>query len=293
VLCIIAATVFWFFNALNKTYTTNINFPLRFEYDQENFLPVALLPSYVRLNVTGSGWELFKRSTGVKTDPLDIPLERPSEVKKIAGNGLPFIFSNQLSGLKINHVLSDTLFLDLEPKAGRWLKLTLDSVQFKLRAGYGLASEIAIIPDSTFVAGPERIINKLAEPVVLKIPHNNIDEHFIENIPVEVPFADMIIRQPPSVSVMFNVEEMITVTDSVSLEIINIPDQVSDINNTGMVPLTYSVPESLMPDLKRDSIKAVLDLKNFRRGKAKMLPSIKGLPPYSSVIKLDSIIVRL
>jgi hypothetical protein len=190
-------------------------------------------------------------------------------------------------------VLSDTLFVDLEPKAGRWLTLTLDSVQFKLRAGYGLASEIAIIPDSTFVSGPERIVNKMTEPLVLKIPHNNIDEHFIENIQVEVPFADMLIRQPPSVSVMFNVEEMVTVTDSVSLEIVNIPDQVSDIKNTGMVPLTYSVPESLMPDLRRDSVKAVLDLKSFKGGKAKMLPFIKGLPPYSSVIKLDSIIVRL
>ena len=293
VLCIVAATVFWFFNALNKTYTTNINFPLRFEYDNENFLPVKGLPSNIRLNVTGNGWELFKRSTGVKKDPLDIPLERPSEIKKIAGNGLPFIFSNQLSGLKINHVLSDTLYLDLEPKAGRWIKLTLDSVEYKLRQGYGLASEIAIIPDSTFVVGPERIVTKLEEPVVLKIPQNNIDEHYIKYIEVEVPFPEMITRQPSSVSVMFNVEEMVTITDSVSMEIVNIPDRVSDVKRTGKVPVTFSFPESFLPHLMRDSIRAVLDLKNFTRGTAKLLPRVEGLPPYSTVVKVDSIIVRL
>ena len=74
-LCVFTATIFWFFNALNKTYTTNINFPLAFDYDSENFIPVEGLPQTVRLNVTGNGWELFKRSTGVKQDPLEIPLE--------------------------------------------------------------------------------------------------------------------------------------------------------------------------------------------------------------------------
>ena len=98
VLCIFTATVFWFFNALNKTYTTNISFPLSFDYDDDNFLPVGNLPANVRLNVTGNGWELFKRSTGVKLDPLQIPLERPGDVKKIVGSGLKFSFTNQLNG---------------------------------------------------------------------------------------------------------------------------------------------------------------------------------------------------
>src|SRR5687768_4052677 len=120
VLCVFAGTVFWFFNALNKTYTTNINFPLRFDFDRTNFVPVKSLPEQVRMNVTGNGWDLFKRSTGVKAGALEIPLERPADVKKIVGGTLPIIFSNQVDGLEINFVLTDTLYLDLEPKAGKW-----------------------------------------------------------------------------------------------------------------------------------------------------------------------------
>jgi hypothetical protein len=293
VLCIFAATIFWFFNALNKTYTTNINFPLAFEYDNENFVPVELLPQYIRLNVTGNGWDLFKRSTGVKLDPLEFPLERPSEVKKIVARELPRVFSNQLTGLQINYVLSDTLYLDLEPKAGRWLKLTVDSIENNLKAGYGLASEIAVIPDSTFVVGPERIINKLNEPIFLKILQRGIDEHYIESVEVSLPFQEVITREPAAVSVMFNVEEMITVRDSIDLEIENIPATVSDVMNSGKVPVTFSIPESFLPGLKIDSIKAVLDLKNFVRGRAKFVPKVQGLPPYSRVMKIDSVIVRL
>jgi len=293
VLCVFTATVFWFFNALNKTYTTNINFPLAFDYDLENFIPVDRLPQHVRLNVTGNGWELFKRSTGVKIDPLQIPLERPAEVKKIVGSGLTFAFANQLDGLEINHVLSDTLYLDLEPKIGRWVKLAVDSIQYNIKQGFGLTSEIAVMPDSTYLQGPKRLIEKIREPVILNIPQRNIDEHYIENIEVELPFQELITREPHAVSVMFNVEEMITVEDSVTVVVENIPPSVLEVMNSRKLPVVLTIPESYMEGLEMDSVKAVLDLKDFPGGTQKIFPRVEGLPPYSTVVKIDSVIVKL
>lgn len=291
-LCVFTATVFWFFNALNKTYTTNISFPLSFDYDNENFIPVDGLPQSVRLNVTGNGWELFKRSTGVKTNPLEIPLESPGDVKKIVGSGLKFSFTNQLDGLEINHVLSDTIYLDLEPKIGRWVKLAVDSLQYNIKSGYDLTSEVAVLPDSAYVEGPKRIVEKIREPVVLNIPQRNIDEHYVETIPVELPFEDLSI-QPGSVSVMFNVEEMVRVQDSIGLRIVNIPPSVSEVMNSGKLPVVLSIPESFMTGLQFDSIKAVLDLSNFKGGTARILPNVEGLPPFSKVVKIDSVTVKL
>jgi len=294
VLCIFTAMVFWFFNALNKTYTTNISFPLSFDYDNENFIPVAGLPQNIPLNVTGNGWELFKRSTGVKMEPLEIPLERAGEIKKIVGRDLKFSFTAQLGeGVLINQVLSDTLYIDLEPKAGRWIKLTVDSVQYNIKTGYGLASEIAIIPDSTFIEGPARLIERIREPVMLSIPQRNLDEHYVENIEVELPHEGLITRRPPAVSVMFNVEEMITIHDSIALALVNIPPAVSEVVNFGKIPVTLSVPERFAEGLRMDSLRAVLDLRNFSGGKEKILPRVDGLPPFSSVLKIDSVIVSL
>lgn len=292
-MCVFTAMIFWLFNALNKTYTTNISFPLTFDYDRENFIPVGGLPQTVRLNVTGNGWELFKRSAGVKMESLEIPLERPADVKKIVGSGLRFPFTTQLEGLVINHVLSDTLYLDLEPKTGRWIKLAVDSIQYNIKSGYGLASEIAIIPDSTFIEGPQRLVEKIKEPVMLTIPQRNIDEHFVENIEVKLPHKDVIMRNPPAVSVMFNVEEMITVTDSISLTLENIPPAVSDVMSSGKIAVKLLIPERFTENLKRDSLKAVLDLSAFKGGREKILPRVEGLPPYSKVLQIDSVIVSL
>lgn len=292
VLCVFAATVFWFFNALNKTYTTNINFPLRFDYDREAFVPVRALPAQVRINVTGNGWDLFKRSTGVKIAPLEIPLERPSEVKKIVGSNLPMFFSNQVEGLEINFVLTDTIYIDLEPKAGRWVKLAMDSLQFNLKGGYGVASEISITPDSVYLEGPERIVSRFDNPVLLKLRQRNIDENFSDEVELDIPSSDVIKRDPPTVSVKFNVERMVQLKDSLLITAENVPSTVSVVEKR-LIPVTVSVPESMVDKFTLDSARAVIDLRGFRRGEAKLLPRVDGLPPFSHVVKIDSVRIRL
>lgn len=292
VLCVFAATVFWFFNALNKTYTTNINFPLRFDYDHEGFVPVRALPAQVRINVTGNGWDLFKRSTGVKIAPLEIPLERPSEVKKIVGSNLPMFFSNQVEGLEINFVLTDTIYIDLEPKAGRWVKLAMDSLQYNVRSGYGIASEISITPDSVYLEGPARIVSHFDDPLLLKLRHRNIDEDFAEDVELDIPSSDVIKRDPPTVSVKFDVERMVELKDSLLITAENLPSTVSIVEKR-LIPVTVSVPESMADKFTLDSARAVIDLRGFRRGEAKLLPRVDGLPPFSHVVKIDSVRIRL
>ncbi len=293
VLCVVTATIFWCFNALNKTYTTNISFPLAFEYDQQSFIPVGSMPENVRLNVTGNGWELFKRSTGVKYDPLEIPLEHPGDVKKIVGNGLKFTFTNQLGGLEINHVLSDTIYLDLEPRVGRWLQITTDSLQHNLKNNFALVSDVGVAPDSAYVEGPRRLVENLREPFVLTIPQRNIDNAYAENISIELPHRELMTVAPPVVSVRFDVDEMLTVEDSVRLVLENIPPNVSQVMMAGKVPVVVSVPKRFLGRLRSDSVRAVLNLGGFSGGTRKIVPEVKGLPPYTTTVKVDSVVVNL
>jgi hypothetical protein len=292
VLCIFAAMVFWFLNALNKTYTTNLRFPLAFEYDRQSFVPVKSLPKDIRVNVTGNGWNLFRRSAGVKIPPLEIPVERPLETKKIVASTLPAFFSNQLDGLEINYVLTDTIYVDLETKAGRWIKLVLDTASLKIRKGFGLSSFVSIMPDSIFVEGPKPIINNIPEPVGIEIPFGNIDDHFMEDVEVQLPSSEFLKRNPPTVAVMFDVEKMITVSDSANLVIRNVPASVWPVIGRKKIPVRLSVPQNMIKDLNRDSLKAILDLKQLPRGERMVLPEITGLPPYTIVLKIDSVKIK-
>jgi hypothetical protein len=292
VLCIFAATVFWFLNAFNKTYTTNINFPLTFHYDQKNFVPVKSLPRHVRINVTGNGWDLFRRSTGVKVSPLEIPLERPAETKKIVGSTLPAFFSNQLEGLEINFVLSDTIYVDLEPKSGRWVHLKLDSVSNNLKKGYGIASAVTIMPDSVFIQGPKPIVEKFQDPLRISLPYNNIDDQFMEDVEVKIPASDLVRRDPPTVAVMFNVDKMITFHDSIRLVMINIPHMAWPVIGRKEIPIVVSVPQNMRDQYTMDSARAILDLKDLPRGERVIVPRVAGLPPFTKVVQIDSVKIK-
>ena len=41
--CLLAAGLFWQMNALNKTYTTRLNYPLAWHYDSARYLPLRPL----------------------------------------------------------------------------------------------------------------------------------------------------------------------------------------------------------------------------------------------------------
>ena len=65
-LCIVAAVVFWIFNAFNKTYSTTIKFPVQFEFDNKTYTPAAELPTKLNVSVSGNGWEIFWNHVGLK-----------------------------------------------------------------------------------------------------------------------------------------------------------------------------------------------------------------------------------
>ena len=293
VLCIFAATVFWFFNALNESYSTTISFPLVFDYDRERYIPVRPLPASVRLNVTGIGWNLFRRSVGVKVPPLVIPLDKPSDVRKIVGSTLPALFANQLSDFQINFVMTDTLRLSIEPKATRKVMLRLDLPPSIFREGYTLVSPIDIVPDSIFLEGPQRLINSLPDPVFLIIPQKNIDENFKEVVEIRFSNDEYIRREPLTADVEFQVDRLVEKEDSVKLKLINAPKNAWPFIERKKVTCTVAVPETMLTLYNVDSVKAVVDLENFSKGQAKILPSLEGLPPFTKVIKVDSISIKL
>lgn len=285
-LCIFAATVFWFFNALNKNYAANIGFPLVFDYDQEKFVPVRPLPEKVRINVSGNGWDLFRRSSGLKVPPLVIPLERPADVKKIVGASLPPLFSTQLEGLQVNFVITDTIYLDINHRAKRLVKIRIDSVEKFIQRNFGLTTPVSIVPDSVQVEGPESLINALPEVIVVSLPEDKIRNDYNDVIEVALE-SEYISRTPPVVRVAFGVESLKEVSGTCPLILVNVPDRLRPSAEVNQISFTYSIPASKANGI--DSVRAVINLLSVPRGNHKVVPALIGLPDYSTVVRVDSV----
>lgn len=293
VLCLMAATVFWFFNALNKNYSTNINFPLSFEYNQETYVPVTELPSTVRLNVSGLGWDLLRKSSGLKVPPLTIPLERPTEIRKIVGSTLPALLSTQLEGFQINFVLTDTLHVDLDEKVRKKFSVTIDSIQQYLHSDFGLFNNVIINPDTVWIEGPKRIVNELPEVLKLTLPKRNIKTDFKEEIEIVFKNNENVRRDPPVIEVSFEVEKLIEINDHATLELKNAPAHVRSAVSSREISFTYRLPGSLIKKFSADSIRASLDLNDLVHGNHRLIPKIEGLPPQAYLVKVDTVIIDL
>lgn len=288
-LSMFAATIFWFFNALNKQYTTNIDFPLVFEFDEKYYVPVEPLPRSIPLNVSGLGWDLLRRSTGFNIPPLVIPLEHPADVRKIVGSSLPLLLSDQLQALQINYVVVDTLNIHFEQKISRWLTLSADSLVSSIDHEYGIVGEAEIVPDSILLEGPIKTISNLTEPFPFSLSMRNINRPMDQLVEVPLPNNGLVIKIPDHVRVRMNVERFVEVSDSVQLSLTNTPSAAHIRLARQEVLIRLRMRESLAKAFPWDSIHARADLKDLPRGKSSLQPELINLPEEVTLLSIDSL----
>jgi hypothetical protein len=291
-LCLLAATVFWFFNALNKEHTATISFPIYFKYDQAGFIPLKAFPEDVQLNVTGSGWDLLRKSLRFKVSPVQITLDKPNRIMRVPPATVLALAAGQIGQTKINHVASDTLVLAIEPKKKKKVKLVLPRSQVRFELGYGLSSPITISPDSVFILGPASIILNMPDSLLLPFsPARNSN-----NVNTDVDLAPLVDSpvsiNPNSTHVVFDVSELEDVEMSVKVIVLPAAPFKSQVS-ADSVSVTFRLPSKQKANLKKASgLFAVIDLQVFEPGISKVAPAIKGRPLFSEVVSMDSVTVR-
>lgn len=291
-LCILAASVFWVFNAFNKSYATNIRFPLQFDYNRDRFVPVGSLPKEITINVSGYGWDLFQRSIGIRLPKLQIPLDRPTEVKKIVGSTLPPLLSNQLGGLTINFVLNDTLRIQIDERDSHKFKITPDLSLISFKEGYARNSPIVILPDSVTLEGPKSLLHKLPGFIVVPLPEASLNKSFRQEIEIQVPDGESLIKNPPVVSIMFDVSAVEVVERKIGIAFANVPVSVKT-SSLDSVKIRVQIPKDQLQNFGYDlsHTNALLDLKSKPKGVYKIYPTVVGLPNYAELISVDSLLI--
>jgi len=293
-LCFITAAIFWLFNALSKTYSTSIRFPLQFEFDRSKFAPAGQLPQSLLINVKGTGWDLFRKYVGVKVPVLTIPVERPSETRKIVASTLPVMLSGQLGTIQINHVVLDTLRLRLEPRIFRKFPIVVDTTALQFKDNYARISGVTITPDSVDLSGPVSVIHDIPDPIVLKLTNNRLSGNFREQIEVEVSDQDYLQRNPPVVEVRFEVGEMRPATQVIRLETRNLP--WGYVAEKDSITCTFSVPAKYFGKFSASELYGTLPSvtnESLKRGESgSFTPLVHGIPPYAEVVAVDTVSVK-
>ena len=179
--CLLAAGLFWQMNALNKTYTTRLNYPLAWHYDSVHYVPLRPLPAALPVTVTGQGWQLLRANMGWGTHPADLrPVPLPG-TRYLPATAWRRGLQNALEGVEVNEWAGDTLRLTFDRYATRQLALGIPSDSARLY-------KVQFTPIALTFRGPASLVHSLPDPYpVLWSPSSAHGSSVELEVPVTTP----------------------------------------------------------------------------------------------------------
>lgn len=261
-ICIVISTTFWFFNALNQdNYTSQIDYPIEWNYDDSQYMAIADMPASVPLEVTGGGWDLMTRFFGFNMSPLSIALEEPANSVYLLTSQLRAELSRNLDPVSINFLIQDSLKYDIQPIVKRRLKLIFDPKEVQFDSDYRLNSPYRLSPDSITVEGPESIIDQMPEVWSIGSKIERIDADFINEI--DLPnLPKFVTTELEQVTLSFEVMQYLTITENREVQLINFPD-TSWRAFPEEIRVDYEIGESAFDAADSSRIELVADYKQW------------------------------
>lgn len=293
-LCIVAATTFWFFNALNNTYTTRLNYPIEFVYDQEDVVLVEKLPSRITLDVSGGGWNLLRRTLWFSINPLKIRLENPTERKYILGASLQPIISEQISEINLNYILTDTLPINIERKISKKVAVKIDSANISLGESHRITSPVSTTPDSIEVEGPSSLIDNFSDEILLPVPKQDINQNYRADVTVKPDnTSNLLSVRPENVVVSFDVSPFSYQEKLVQLEKLNFPSDSSQLIKDEEVIVSFHVDDKNLERVPEARFKVAVNLKRMDPEDSTLTPVIVQHPDYVFDVSVEPSKIRV
>ncbi len=244
-LSLLGATTFWFFNELNKEHTTRLIYPLEFQFERDSVVIMEPLPQSLKIDVTSGGWNLLRRTFILfNPSPITIELDNPTLIRFYTRASLLPIVTDELSELRINYLITDTIFFDIEDKRTRRFKVEIDSAAIDMREDYRITSPITIRPDSITLTGPMSIIDTLSDPYVIALPDARVDDDYEDDIELSMPRRDVMIADPEDIEVLFSVERFERVTIPIHFDALNFPADSSVVPSQETIDVHFVVKRS-------------------------------------------------
>jgi hypothetical protein len=285
------AATFWLFRALNKSHSALISYPIEFVFNIDSTVVMNPLPTTIKIDVSSGGWNLFRRTLIFSIDPIKVELDNPSEVNFLTQSFLSPIVEDQLKGLTINYIVTDTLFLSIERKITKRMRLKVDSLSLPLEEDHQLISNITIQPDHVVLIGPESIINSFETDFYITLNENNIDEDFDGRVEVPVVFEDLIQSDPSEVNVSFEVDKFKNVKIGVPIILQNFPSNRVTTLLDSIVNVNYRVKESFKEEFSSEDFYVVLDY-DFLKTDSLGVPVLIKYPDTLRTVSMDPQKVR-
>lgn len=181
---------------------------------------------------------------------------------RISVNLYNFLSENQwlTSDIDVIDISPDTLSFYVEKDFMKKVSIIPD-LDLKYKSGYGLATPVKILPESTTVYGPRSIVKNLTFVYTKRNYFKNLDDRSIESVPLE----DLpgVIYKDAEVSVSLNVQKIVDKTfDDVNIRIIDLPVDRDVVLLPNKISVSVKAGIEILGRMSKDSIKAFVNYRD-------------------------------
>jgi hypothetical protein len=264
---------------MGSEYATDIFYPVHFVPDSTSSSIDKGSRNAVAFNVSGTGWELLKRSLFVKFSPAEIPLSSFKGVHVVSASQLLRYLVPNLGKLKINHLITDSIEVESKLILQKKVLLSLNTDRLKLQAPYRISSKIYLEPDYITVNGPSAEI--LAMPDTLKLVlKNKILKGIDTLLDLKSIISSKLSIDHAEAHLLFDVAPFGKREKKIEATLIGFPDSLVQTLSKSEFKVEYFVQEEYFEMDKKAKCKIILDYNMIDNKTQTLVPVLLDFPDY-------------
>ncbi|MFW5821323.1 MAG: hypothetical protein ACOCWA_08535 [Bacteroidota bacterium] len=291
---LLISIIIWLLKALEKNYTTEIKYPVRYRNFPDDKTLIGELPDYLRLNVYAHGYVLLQHKLSSRYIPLVISVnsftlnpmrERDSGFYFLETRFLKNHIDKQLgSEFETLEVKPDTIVFPFAEMDEKRLPVK-QNFDFQLDKQLILRRSPLILPDSITVTGPDYILDTLQY-----VSTENKDFGIIstdKELKMELLDIKHTVFKPEEIMVNIEVEKFTEKTLNVPVTVFGAPDSLNLITFPKNIAVNCQVGLSNYERLQPELFKAGVNYSEIQEGDKQLEVRLTRTPDFVYSIKYN------
>lgn len=183
---LIISFLIWLLIKFSKEYDSVITYAVNYTNIPQNRLLQETPTKEIDISIKATGFKILRSKFKNKKINLEA-----SKLRKKKGSIFYILPENQtskiqkqlLSGVKVQEILQDTIFLNLGVLGSKKVALK-PNLEIEFHIGYDLLEMISVSPDSIVISGPESQLKKINHLNLSKLSLKSVKENFTKEVTI-------------------------------------------------------------------------------------------------------------
>lgn len=282
---LVISSVFWLLTSLNKDYSVQLEFPVRYYNFPPEKVVVSEMPRTLNLRISGHGFTILKHKFYTRLNPLRVDVGGSSVTPVDSSGQLFFVltrrFRDKLSSqigedLQVIGIQPDTISFILDDIVSKKIKIS-PSLKLSFRKQFMQKGSAKSIPDSILVFGPRVIMDTIKNIYTETVEKDKVNDTIWKQ-------ADLLpIRtlqySVDKVDIVVPVEKFTEKKLTIPIEAVNLPSNLILKTFPGNVSLSTMVSVSDYNKLGPEQFRAIVNY-NETSTQSKLKVSLLRYPDY-------------